>query len=85
MSRRGVLVLAGAWVAMATALAWAALDYRGRAQAAEFVVGEMCGLKVVIPLEGPTELESFVNAQTFPAWCGPDPHAFPVTEVRPTA
>lgn len=73
------------WVALVLALAWVTIDARERLRAAEFVIGEMCGLKVIVPLEGPTDLESFVNAQTFPQWCGSDPYAYPITEVRPTA
>lgn len=37
----------------------------------------MCDLKVVVPVEGPSDVEAFPNRQAFPAWCGPDPHAAP--------
>lgn len=50
----------------------------------ENLVSDMCGLKVVIPLKGPTELEAFVNAQVWPGVCGSDPWAsHSITEVRP--
>ena len=40
-------------------------------------VDAFCDLKVVVPMEGPTEIEAFPNRQRFPEWCGADPHAVP--------
>lgn len=44
-------------------------------------VEDMCSLKVILPKEGPTDLEAFVNAQTF-AWCGDDPYGGAERYVR---
>lgn len=42
-------------------------------------VDAFCSLKIVVPMEGPTELEAFPNRQRFPEWCGLDPHLVPET------
>jgi hypothetical protein len=76
-------LVGGLFIVQFAVLGWVFVEESSYAAELEWRIGEMCGLKVVVPLEGPTELESFVNTQTFPAWCGPDPHAHPVTEVRP--
>lgn len=73
--------VAGALVVIVGALGWVWLEAEHELGLAEDRISAMCGLKAVIALEGPTDLEAFIVAQAFPHVCGPDPYAHPTTPI----